>query len=64
MGLPTALKDVGLTNRGSSLVAHMEQDKKREKGRTSFILGRGIGRAFVDNGVELSDVAEFLDDHG
>jgi 3-dehydroquinate synthase len=39
----------------------MMHDKKREGGRTAFILVRGIGHAFVDKEVELSDVAEFLD---
>ena len=35
----------------------MQHDKKRERGRTAFILVRGIGEAFVDNQVELADVA-------
>jgi 3-dehydroquinate synthase len=38
----------------------MVHDKKREGGRTAFILARGIGRAFVDKGVDLADVADFL----
>jgi 3-dehydroquinate synthetase len=40
----------------------MEQDKKREQGRTAFILARAIGDAFVDTNVELPDVAKFLDE--
>jgi 3-dehydroquinate synthase len=39
----------------------MRHDKKREGGRTAFILVRGIGQALVDKQVELSDVAAFLD---
>jgi 3-dehydroquinate synthase len=39
----------------------MRHDKKREGGRTAFILARGIGEAFVDKEVELTDVADFLD---
>ena len=39
----------------------MQHDKKREGGRTPFILARGIGEAFVDRNVDLADVAAFLD---
>ena len=39
----------------------MTHDKKREGGRTAFILARGIGQAFVDKNVDLADVAAFLD---
>ena len=60
-GLPTTLTEVGLEGRGSALAAHMAHDKKRADGRTAFILAKGIGHAFVDKGVELTDVAGFLD---
>jgi 3-dehydroquinate synthase len=60
-GLPTKLADLNLNGFGPRLAAHMTHDKKREGGRTAFILVRGIGQAFVNKQVELSDVAEFLD---
>lgn len=60
-GLPTSLSDVGLAGMGEQLVNHMRHDKKREAGRTPFILARGIGQAFVDTQVELAEVAAFLD---
>ncbi|HZU51153.1 MAG TPA: 3-dehydroquinate synthase [Sphingomicrobium sp.] len=60
--LPTTLAEVGLEARGSDLVRHMEFDKKREQGRTAFILARGIGRAYVDTEVDLADIAAFLDE--
>jgi 3-dehydroquinate synthase len=59
-GLPTMLAEIGLSGRGEGLAAHMTSDKKREGGRTAFILARGIGQAFVDKSVELADVAAFL----
>ena len=59
--LPTQLAELGLTRSGRRLVAHMMHDKKREGGRTAFILVSGIGKAFVDKAVELADVADFLD---
>jgi 3-dehydroquinate synthase len=60
-GLPTRLAELGLNGSGARLAAHMTHDKKREGGRTAFILARGIGQAFVDKQVELEDVAAFLD---
>jgi len=55
-GLPTRLT-VGTPER---LVAHIATDKKASGGRVAFILARGIGGAFVDTGVELAEVEEFL----
>jgi 3-dehydroquinate synthase len=56
VGLPTRLPDVA----PERLVAHMASDKKASGGRVSFILACGIGEAFVDRGVELSEVEDFL----
>ena len=61
VGLPTTLSEIGLNRRGDALAAHMAHDKKRADGRTAFILAKGIGQAFVDKSVELTDVAAFLD---
>ncbi|MDE1466519.1 3-dehydroquinate synthase [Aurantiacibacter sp. D1-12] len=47
---------------GEQLVAHMLHDKKMDAGTLPFILLRGIGEAFVDNEVDLADVAEFLNE--
>lgn len=60
-GLPSRLGALGLGAMGRQLAAHMALDKKREGGRVAFILAHGIGHAFVDKGVALSDVADFLD---
>lgn len=61
VGLPTTLAQLELNGKGVQLARHMEHDKKRATGRTAFILARGIGRAFVDQSVNLVDVAAFLD---
>jgi 3-dehydroquinate synthase len=61
VGLPTTLAELGLKGRGEQLAARMRHDKKRAGGRTAFILARRIGEAFVDQTVELADVAAFLD---
>jgi 3-dehydroquinate synthase len=59
MGLTTTLGPIPAS--GDALVAHMRHDKKASGGRLPFILVRGIGDAFVDRKVELTDVAAFLD---
>lgn len=44
----------------AELVAHMRQDKKREGGKSAFVLTRGIGRAFLDRDVPLTEVVSYL----
>lgn len=60
-GLPTTLADIDLKGMGGRLADHMRRDKKREDGRTTFVLASRIGQAFLDRQIELSDVAAFLD---
>jgi 3-dehydroquinate synthase len=60
-GLPHDVASAGVDAPGETLAAHMAHDKKRAGGRVPFILTHGIGQAFVDKSVELSDVAIFLD---
>lgn len=59
-GLPDSLAACGIDAPGERLAAHMAHDKKKAGGRVSFILARGIGQAYVDKGVELAEVAAFL----
>lgn len=42
------------------LTKRMAADKKASGGRVSFVLTRGIGKAFVDRSVELGEVEAFL----
>jgi len=44
----------------ADLVAHMANDKKTEAGRLTFILARGIGRAFIEKGVDAQPVLDLL----
>jgi 3-dehydroquinate synthetase len=46
----------------AELLHYMEQDKKVQDGQMTFILLRGIGRAFVARNVPREDVAGFLED--
>ncbi len=60
VGLPTAARPA--TNaRGATLAAHMANDKKREGGDVPLLLARGIGATFLARGIDLADVAAFLD---
>jgi 3-dehydroquinate synthase len=61
VGLPTRLAEVedGLpgVERLMDLIA---QDKKVKRAKLTFILARGIGKAFIANDVEAAEVRDFL----
>jgi 3-dehydroquinate synthase len=42
------------------MVHHMRQDKKVIDGRLTFVLARGIGRAFIQNDVAAAAVKRML----
>jgi 3-dehydroquinate synthase len=60
VGLPVA-PPARLGNRGAQLVELMGQDKKVRDGRITFVLARGIGRAFLARDVDTSVVRDVLD---
>ncbi len=60
-GLPARLDDLDIpVPAAPALLARMVQDKKAKAGRLTFILVRGIGQAFVAEGVESEAVIRFL----
>ena len=63
VGLPARPQDIpGELPSVDRLLDLMAQDKKIKRGMPTFILVRGIGAAFVDTGVDASDVRAFLDE--
>jgi len=63
VGLPTHVKDVpGGVPGVDALMDLIAQDKKVKRGALTFILVRGIGRAFIENNVDPADVRAFLKD--
>lgn len=59
--LPTGLESVqGRVWDAGRLIAHMGRDKKVKDGKITFVLAKGIGKAFLDNTVDLSDVQALL----
>ena len=60
-GLPAGIGDCAIRASGDRLVGHMLHDKKRAGGTLPFVLVRGIGEAYVDKSVSLTEVAAFLD---
>ncbi|MEJ2433874.1 MAG: 3-dehydroquinate synthase [Pseudolabrys sp.] len=63
VGLPTHLKDVpGGVPGVDELMDLIAQDKKVKRGKLTFILVRGIGRAFVANDIDAAEVRAFLSD--
>ncbi|RFC62917.1 3-dehydroquinate synthase [Fulvimarina endophytica] len=60
-GLPTRIGQIpGETPKLGELMDAIGQDKKVTRGTLTFILTRGIGRAFVERKVDPDKVAEFL----
>ena len=62
VGLPTSPAAVGGRNwNPARLVEHMRKDKKVAGGRLTFVLVRGIGKAFVTQDVAPAEVAAVLE---
>jgi len=63
MGMKTDLADIpGALPDTEALIALMGQDKKVQDGRLTFILARGIGRAYVERDADLDVVRAVLND--
>jgi 3-dehydroquinate synthase len=63
VGLPAGLKDAPRRSWNvDALISHMRRDKKVRDARIRFVLARGIGKAFVSEGVDTEIVAAMLRD--
>ena len=61
VGLPVSISDIpGPRPDPDSLLAHMAHDKKVRDGKLTFVLVRGIGRAFQTQDVAASEVRQLL----
>jgi 3-dehydroquinate synthase len=65
VGLPMRLRSIGGNNRrqwnAAKLIEHMRGDKKAQAGKLTFILARGIGKAFVTRDVDEAALRGLLD---
>ena len=61
-GLPATVDQIELKGLTPEIIMqHMRQDKKVTDGRLTFILARGIGRAFIENNVAEDAVTRMLE---
>jgi 3-dehydroquinate synthase len=61
VGLPIRIKDMpGGAPPADRLMDLIAQDKKVKRGQLTFILVRGIGKAFVETGIDPADVRAFF----
>jgi 3-dehydroquinate synthase len=60
VGLPTAIRDIQRFVSADTLIELIDQDKKVARGKLTFILTRGIGKAFVATDVPRIEVIEYL----
>lgn len=58
--LPSSAKAIRPSWNIDALMEHFTHDKKTKGGALTFILARGIGKAFVADGVEKKKVQQFL----
>lgn len=62
-GLPTRLADIpGPPLPTEELMAAIAQDKKVVRGKLTFILTRGIGKAFIERDIDTAAVSAFLEE--
>ena len=65
VGLPVRLRSIGGGNRRqwntAKLIEHMRGDKKAQAGHLTFVLTRGIGKAFVTRDVDEGALRSLLD---
>ncbi len=65
VGLPVRLRAIGGDNKrrwdAARLIDHMRGDKKAEAERLTFVLARGIGKAFVTRDVDEGQLRGLLD---
>ena len=62
VGLPLTLKPVaGITWEPKRLISHMTSDKKVKNGKITFVLVRGIGKAFLSTEVKHSDLLTVIE---
>ena len=60
-GLPSSISGIAGWNAGpDEILEAMYQDKKVRRGALTFILARGVGRAFIARGVDAALVRDFL----
>lgn len=64
IGLPTRISDITppLSCSADDLLAFLKRDKKATETNIAFILSRGIGKAFVNNNVDLDDVKKLIEE--
>ncbi len=60
IGLPAELSSLNRRLSAEALVAHMRRDKKTRDGRLTFVLVRGVGRAFTSGEVTAEAVIDLL----
>ncbi len=59
-GLPAELHDLNRRFSATTLVGHMQRDKKMRDGRLAFVLARDIGQAFTSRDVPVDAVLSVL----
>ncbi len=62
-GLPVSARDIIPDYDAEKLLARMQQDKKNSDGELTFILTRGIGKAYIQKATSAREIFDFLQHH-
>lgn len=63
VGLPTCFSDIkGVKFNVDKLMSAIHQDKKVKDGKLTFILSKGIGKAFIERDVSPKQIEKFLEE--
>ncbi|EUK18288.1 3-dehydroquinate synthase [Commensalibacter papalotli (ex Servin-Garciduenas et al. 2014)] len=64
VGLPTSIRDLSFPLQASSLLRHLQHDKKVKNTKVLFILVNGIGKTFTSQDVREEDLLKLLMNDG
>ena len=59
-GIPSHYSDLNTTLRAVDIIDILARDKKRKNDKNTLILLKGIGKAFIKDGLEDKDINDFL----
>ena len=63
-GIPSHYSDLDTPLKAIDIIDILARDKKRKDDKNTLILLKGIGKAFIQDGVEDKDIDDFLISEG
>lgn len=64
VSLPTSIRALSADIKADNLLQHLKHDKKNQNNKVTFILVKGIGKAFTSQAIEEKDIYNLLIEDG